>query len=82
MVQHTMKNPNKLCDKPTIPLEDAIKASISKGKLVAAGYSTETNVSNLIPSVPTFVNPLWIETIIIAKIFILVCNFIQATETD
>ncbi|KAK2647645.1 hypothetical protein Ddye_015134 [Dipteronia dyeriana] len=37
----TMKNPyNKLYDKPNISLEDAIKASISKGKIVTAVNTT------------------------------------------
>ncbi|KAK2647644.1 hypothetical protein Ddye_015133 [Dipteronia dyeriana] len=45
-----------------ISLEDAIKASISRGKLVAA------DVSNLATAVvPTFANPFWIEMIVIAK---------------
>ncbi|KAK3227723.1 hypothetical protein Dsin_007585 [Dipteronia sinensis] len=68
-VQHTMKNPHKLCDKPSIALEDAIKASISKGKLVTAGNTTtrSDSNSNSISSVPSFVNPFWTETIVIAK---------------
>ncbi|KAK1562262.1 hypothetical protein Q3G72_009036 [Acer saccharum] len=65
-VQHTMKNPNKPCDKPSIALEDAIKASISIGKLVTADNIT-TSDSNAISSIPSFVNPFWIETIVIAK---------------
>ncbi|KAK0584755.1 hypothetical protein LWI29_018013 [Acer saccharum] len=45
-----------------ISLEDAIKASISRGKLVAA------DVSNLASAVvSTFANPLWVEMIVIAK---------------
>ncbi|KAK0584738.1 hypothetical protein LWI29_017809 [Acer saccharum] len=62
----TMNNPNKLCDKkPNInALEDAIKARISKGKLVSTATTSD---SNSITSVPSFVNPFWIETIVIAK---------------
>ncbi|KAK0584624.1 hypothetical protein LWI29_016221 [Acer saccharum] len=62
----TMKNPNKLCDKkPNInALEDAIKARISKGKLVSTATRSD---SNSISSVPSFVNPFVIETIVIAK---------------
>ncbi|KAK3227721.1 hypothetical protein Dsin_007583 [Dipteronia sinensis] len=54
----TKLNPNKLSQKPNFTLEDVIKASISKGKLIATGY-TETNVSNLISSVLTYVHPFW-----------------------
>ncbi|KAJ4704784.1 ABC transporter G family member [Melia azedarach] len=52
-------------DKPNVPLKDAIKASISKGKLVSAGAATSD--SNLTSSVQTFANPFWIEVIVISK---------------
>ncbi|KAJ0101885.1 hypothetical protein Patl1_05729 [Pistacia atlantica] len=44
-------------------LEDAIKESIARGKLVSA--SNGTNIKN--SSVQKFANPFWIEVIVIAK---------------
>ncbi|KAL5743100.1 hypothetical protein ACOSP7_029832 [Xanthoceras sorbifolium] len=58
------KNAKKLRDhKPsTVPLKDAIKSSIERGKLVAAaGHGDKTT------TVPGFANPFWIEMIVIAR---------------
>ncbi|KAL5740963.1 hypothetical protein ACOSQ2_030143 [Xanthoceras sorbifolium] len=63
------KNPKKLCDKPNISsLKSAIKASILKGKVVDAHNTTPDDDSKLTsPSVPSFVNPFWVEIKVIAK---------------
>ncbi|KAL5740966.1 hypothetical protein ACOSQ2_030146 [Xanthoceras sorbifolium] len=65
--QYRIRNSNNLCSKPSVSLEDAIKNSISKGKLVVAGNIVTTKVSNLASSVPTFANPFWIEMQVIAR---------------
>ncbi|KAJ9181657.1 hypothetical protein P3X46_009765 [Hevea brasiliensis] len=58
------KNPrNRISNSSNLSLKDAIRASISKGKLVSGA----TNDSNLSSSVPTFANPFWIEMLVIAK---------------
>ncbi|KAL9429162.1 hypothetical protein AB3S75_031049 [Citrus x aurantiifolia] len=64
--QVTKKNGNKVPENANVSLKDAIKASISKGKLVSAG-ETISDGSNLTSSVQTFANPFWIETIVISK---------------
>ncbi|KAJ8754108.1 hypothetical protein K2173_002006 [Erythroxylum novogranatense] len=59
-----VKNPtNNLLNTSKISLNDAISASISRGKLV----SGSTNDSALSSSVQKFANPFWIEMIVIAK---------------
>ncbi|CAA7392800.1 unnamed protein product [Spirodela intermedia] len=56
------KNPQRV--KPSAPgcsLEDAINASISRGRLVSGGGAGGA------AAVPTFVNPFWIEMWVLAK---------------
>ncbi|GLT89664.1 hypothetical protein SLE2022_076410 [Rubroshorea leprosula] len=58
-------NPKKTPSEETnILLKAAIRASVSRGKLVSGAA---TDDSNLTSSVPTFANPFWIEMIVIAK---------------
>ncbi|KAK2647650.1 hypothetical protein Ddye_015139 [Dipteronia dyeriana] len=68
--QQTTKHTNKLCDKPAIiSLKCAIKASILKGKVVVAtDHNTTPDVSNLkSSSIPSFVNPFWVEIKVISE---------------
>jgi ABC-type multidrug transport system ATPase subunit/ABC-type multidrug transport system permease subunit len=48
-----------------LSLNDAISASISRGKLVSGAPSSGS--STLASQVPTFANPFWIEMLVIAK---------------
>ncbi|KAJ0088619.1 hypothetical protein Patl1_31968 [Pistacia atlantica] len=60
----TMNRKKEVREMPNLSLKDAIKASISRGKLVSA--DTSTNDSNL-TTIPDYSNPFCIEVIIISS---------------
>ncbi|OIT21239.1 PREDICTED: ABC transporter G family member 20-like [Nicotiana attenuata] len=50
---------------PKPSLQDAISASVSRGKLVSGATNIDHNISSL--DVPKFANPFWMEMVVIAK---------------
>ncbi|GMI71352.1 ATP-binding cassette G2 [Hibiscus trionum] len=60
--QASMIRDDDVSNKPSLSLEDAIRRSISQGKLVTGGHD-----QNLTSSVPSFANPLWYEMLVLLK---------------
>ncbi|KAE8730445.1 ABC transporter G family member 6 [Hibiscus syriacus] len=58
---------NKVSNKPSLSLEDAIRKSISQGKLVTGATATGDDHHNLVSSVPSFANPLWYEMLVLLR---------------
>ncbi|XVF55363.1 hypothetical protein PTKIN_Ptkin06aG0031300 [Pterospermum kingtungense] len=56
---------DKVSNKPSLSLEDAIKKTISRGKLVSG--ATTTGDQNLKSSIPSFANPWWVEVVVLFK---------------
>ncbi|XWS55739.1 hypothetical protein CRYUN_Cryun09bG0026400 [Craigia yunnanensis] len=63
--QALMNSNNNVSNKPSLSLEDAIKRSISQGKLVTG--ATAKSDQNLTSSVPSFANPSWFEVLVLFK---------------
>ncbi|KAK8685363.1 hypothetical protein V6N13_041366 [Hibiscus sabdariffa] len=63
--EESVKRDNKASNKPSLSLEDAIRKSISQGKLVTGATATGDDHQNLISSVPSFANPLWYEMVVL-----------------
>ncbi|KAK8512242.1 hypothetical protein V6N13_097095 [Hibiscus sabdariffa] len=64
--QASMNRDDDVSNKPSLSLEDAIRKSISRGKLVTGATATGGH-QNLISSVPSFANPLWYEMLVLLK---------------
>ncbi|XP_039063962.1 ABC transporter G family member 20-like [Hibiscus syriacus] len=58
---------NRVSNKPSLSLEDAIRKSISQGKLVTGASATGDDHHNLVSSVPSFANPLWYEMLVLLR---------------
>ncbi|XP_050385486.1 ABC transporter G family member 6-like [Argentina anserina] len=55
-------------ERHVVPLQEAISASISRGKLVSGAGATNTAVPGHASSmVPTFANPFWVEMAVLAR---------------
>ncbi|KAK6231512.1 hypothetical protein SCA6_001585 [Theobroma cacao] len=63
--QASMNSNSNASNKPNLALRDAIKRSISRGKLVTGAVTTiDVNLTSLVPS---FANPFWVEVLVLFK---------------
>ncbi|XVF08013.1 hypothetical protein REPUB_Repub06bG0188600 [Reevesia pubescens] len=65
--QALMNFHNNVSNMPSLSLEDAIKRSISQGKLVTSASAAATSDQNLKSSVPSFANPFWYEVLVLSQ---------------
>ncbi|CAN4106878.1 unnamed protein product [Withania somnifera] len=84
----TWQNRNLNCETMTmrydLSLKEAISASISRGKLVPGSATDEVANGNPTSVVPTYVNPIWTEIVVLSKrsftnSWLMVTGFILAT---